>query len=68
VLALGGVFARDDAGALTFHPTPQLTTLDVAEVLAAVEPLLTRRLQRRGFAEGDDRGAVEAWAWRAGAD
>jgi hypothetical protein len=61
-LVLDGVFARDGAGALYFHPTPHLTTLDVAEVLATVEPLLTRRLERLGRGGGDDGGAVDAWA------
>jgi hypothetical protein len=37
-LVLDGVFAKDPAGALAFHPVPHLTTLDVAEVLATVEP------------------------------
>jgi hypothetical protein len=61
VLALDGVFTRDDGGALTFHSTPQLTTLDVAEVLATVEPFITRRLQRDGLADGDDAGAPDEW-------
>jgi hypothetical protein len=47
-LVLDGVFARDGTGALRFHATPDLTTLDVAEVLATVEPLIARRLQRLG--------------------
>ena len=50
-LVLDGVFARDDTGALRFHATPDLTTLDVAEVLATVEPLIARQLQRRGRGE-----------------
>lgn len=44
-----GVFARDGAGALSFHPTPHLTTLDVAEVLATMEPLVSRWLDRLGL-------------------
>jgi hypothetical protein len=57
------VFARDGAGALRFHPTRRLTTLDVAEVLAAVEPLIKRLLDRRGCGEGgDDAGAPDRWA------
>lgn len=32
-----GVFARDRAGVVGFHAARRLTTLDVAEVLAAVE-------------------------------
>ena len=43
-LVLDGVFAQDRAGALTFHPAPRLTALDVAEVLATVEPRITRLL------------------------
>jgi len=35
---LDGVFARDAAGVVAFHAARRLTTLDVAEVLAAVEP------------------------------
>lgn len=35
-LVLDGVFVREDTGALRFHPTPDLTTLDVEEVLATV--------------------------------
>ena len=42
-LVLDGVFARNPAGALTFHPTRRLTALDVDEVLATVEPRITRR-------------------------
>lgn len=62
-LVLDGVFASHGAGALSFHPTRRLTTLDVAEVLATVEPLVTRRLQRRGRGDGDDDGsASDAWA------
>jgi hypothetical protein len=61
-LVLDGVFARDRAGALEFHPAPRLTTLDVAEVLATVEPRIVRLLDRRGLGEGDDDGAAShAW-------
>ncbi len=61
-LVLDGVFARDHAGALSFHPTPHLTTLDVAEVLATVEPLITRRLQRRGLGPGaGEADAPDPW-------
>jgi hypothetical protein len=38
-LVLDGVFARDAAGVVVFHPARCISTLDVAEVLAAVEPL-----------------------------
>jgi hypothetical protein len=61
-LVLDGVFARDDAGALRFHPTPDLATLDVEEVLATVEPSIARRLRRLG--RGPDTGEAEATdAW-----
>jgi hypothetical protein len=65
-LVLDGVFARDAAGAVGFHPAPRLTTLDVAEVLAAVEPRLRQLLQRGGRREdapgGDpDDGGVDPW-------
>lgn len=56
-LVLDGVFARNHAGALNFQPAPRLTALDVAEVLATVEPRIKRLLDRRGLGEGDD-GAV----------
>ena len=62
-LVLDGVFAKHPAGALTFHPTRRLTALDVDEVLATVEPRITRLLDRRGLGEGDDDGsASDAWA------
>jgi hypothetical protein len=61
-LVLDGVFARDADGALGFHPTRRLTTLDVAEVLATVEPSIKRLLDRRGLGEGDgDDSAADAW-------
>src|SRR6266849_8701521 len=43
-LVLDGVFARNRAGALNFHPTRRLTALDVAEVLATAEPRIKRPL------------------------
>ena len=61
-LVLDGVFAKDHAGALAFHPIPRLTALDVAEVLATVEPRIARLLDRRGLGESD-AGAGEADAW-----
>jgi hypothetical protein len=65
-LALDGVFARDRAGALEFHPVPRLTALDVAEVLATVEPRITRLLNRRGLGDREDDGsAPDAWAEEA---
>ena len=62
-LVLDGVFARNRAGALNFHPASRLTTLDVAEVLATVEPRIKRLLGRRGLGDGDNDGsASDAWA------
>jgi len=42
------VFARDATGGIAFHAARRLTTLDVAEVLAAVEPRLRRLLGGAG--------------------
>ncbi len=53
-LVVDGVFARDRAGDLAFHPPPPLTAFDVAEVLATVEPGITRVLDRRGLGDRDD--------------
>jgi Putative transposase len=65
-LVLDGVFARDGAGALEFHAVPPLTALDVAEVLATVEPRMMRLLERRGLGDHDeDGGALDAWAAEA---
>jgi hypothetical protein len=62
-LVLDGVFARNPTGALNFHPVRRLTALDVAEVLATVEPRIKRLLARRGLGDGDDEGGVpDAWA------
>ena len=62
-LVLDGVFARDESGALVFHPAPNLTALDVAEVLATVEPRIARLLDRRGIGDGDDSaGESDGWA------
>jgi len=47
-LVLDGVFARDRAGGLGFHPAPRLAALDVAEVLATVEPRIKGLLDRFG--------------------
>ncbi len=58
-LVFDGVFA-DDPGNLWFQPVGRLTTLDVEEVLAAVEPLVGRRLGVAG--EPDDDGkASDPW-------
>ncbi len=62
-LVLDGVFAKDPGGALAFHPVPRLATLDVAEVLATVEPRIRALLDRRGPGDGDSDGcASDAWA------
>ena len=61
-IVLDGVFARDAAGTLRFHRTPELTTLDAEEVLATVEPLVARRLQRLGLGPDDGEMDVpDAW-------
>jgi hypothetical protein len=59
VLVLDGVFARDGAGAVGFRPARRLTTLDVAEVLAAVEPWIRRLLEGGGHRKDDHRGHAE---------
>ena len=65
-IVLDGVFARNAAGALTFHPTRRLTALDVEEVLATVEPRIKRLLDRRGLGDGDNDGSASAaWAEEA---
>ncbi len=65
-LVLDGVFAPDGAGAVSFHPARRLTTLDVAEVLAAVEPGIRRLLEEGGHREDahrgyDEDGGVDPW-------
>jgi hypothetical protein len=60
-LILDGVFAPVDGAALRFHALDELTTLDVEEVLATIEPLIARRLRRRGLA-GDGDDATDGWA------
>ena len=65
-LVLDGVFSRNRDGALNFHSVPRLTALDVAEVLATVEPRIKGLLDRRGLGKGDDDGsASDAWAHEA---
>ena len=56
------MFAPGVDGALVFHRTRRLTTPDVMEVLATVEPLVARRLASRGLA-GDEveAGALDRW-------
>lgn len=66
-LVLDGVFARDAAGTVGFHPARRLTTLDVAAVPAAVEPRLRRLLDWGSIREGDPGDAaqdavVDPWA------
>jgi hypothetical protein len=66
-LVLDGVFVRNSAGVMAFHATRRLTTLDVAEVLAAVEPRLRRLLDWGWIREGDPGDAaqdcgVDPWA------
>jgi hypothetical protein len=61
-LVLDGVFAKDDAGRLVFHPAPRLTALDVAEVLATVEPRIRGLLNRRGLGDDDVGAAQDVWA------
>lgn len=62
-LVLDGVFARNPSGVLHFHPTRRLTSLDVDEVLATVEPRIKRLLDRRGLGDGDNDGpASDVWA------
>jgi hypothetical protein len=62
-LVLDGVFAADARGAPAFHRTRGLTTVDVEEVLATVEPRLAPRLRARGVGDDDvAAGGVDAWA------
>jgi hypothetical protein len=58
-LVLDGVFAADSTGAVGFHPARRLTTLDVAEVLSAVEPAIRRLLGWGGDREDDHEGYAE---------
>ena len=65
-LVLDGVFAKDRAGTLVFHPTPSLTALDVAEVRATVEPRIARLLNRRGIGDRDDSAdEMDTWTEEA---
>ncbi len=71
-LLLDGVFAPDAAGVLAFHPARRLTTLDVAEVLAAVAPRIRRLLDGDVLLEDDqgghaEDGSVDPWVAEAGA-
>ena len=61
-LVLDGVFAKDRNRAVLFHPMPSLSALDVAEVLATVEPRIARLLDRRGIGDRDDSaGESDGW-------
>jgi hypothetical protein len=61
-LVLDGVFTRDD-GAVRFHPAPQLTREDVAEVVALVARRVTRLIERRGLASrAEDGEASDPWS------
>jgi len=55
-LVLDGVFASNPAGALHFHLTRSLASLDIDEVLATVEPRIKRLMNRRGLGDGEDDG------------
>ena len=62
-LMLDGVFAPGPDGVKAFYRTPSLTTLDVMDVLATVEPLVARQLARRGLGVDDaEAGAIDPWA------
>jgi hypothetical protein len=62
-LVLDGVFASDAAGVVAFQPARRVTTLDVADVLATVEPGIRRLLERRGLGSCEaEGGAADAWA------
>jgi hypothetical protein len=50
------VFTRD-AGTVEFHRLTAPTTLDVAEVLAAIEPAIRRVFDRYGLGDDDAEGA-----------
>jgi hypothetical protein len=56
---LDGVVARDATGTVRFHPARRLTTLDVAEVLAALEPRRRRLLDAGRHADMDHEGHAD---------
>ena len=61
-LVVDGVFAHNGTR-VRFHATPDLTTADVADVLATVAPRVRRLLERRGFGDSDESSAApDAWA------
>ena len=57
-----GVFAAEP-GRWTFHRVGRLTALDAEEVLAAVEPLVDRRVRAHGGL--DDEGGSDPWTQEA---
>ena len=61
-LVLDGVFAREGEGRLQFHSAPDLTTADVADVLAAIAPGVQRVLARRRCEEADGHTGPDAFA------
>jgi hypothetical protein len=61
-LVPNGVFAGE-AGGWTFHRVSRLTALDAEEVLAAVEPLVDRRVRSHGGL--DDDGGSDPWTHEA---
>lgn len=65
-LVLDGVFAKDGAEMVHFHPTRRLTGDDVAAVVATVARRIEGLLERRGLGGGaESGGAPDAWAEEA---
>jgi hypothetical protein len=58
-LVLDGVFAPADDGTPVFHRIRRLTTLDVREVLATVEPLVVRHLASGGLLPDEAEGGTQ---------
>jgi hypothetical protein len=61
LLVLDGVFTRE-TGAAQFHRLAPPTALDVAEVLAAIEPAIRRVLDRHGLGDEESEGASDGWS------
>ncbi len=62
-LILDGVFAATEDGTMQFHRAARLTTLDVEEVLATIDPVVARRTRPCELAaEEDESGAPDGWA------
>ena len=61
-LVLDGVFARAADGRLSFHAATQITDSDVADVLAAIQPGVTRLLARRGLGQDGDGDQSDTFA------